>query len=136
MNLWIGAETQAEVSDSFRSIRSEVERAINAAIDSHKSDIGVDSWDCVVILREDVHLPEVIKVSKARRDMDFRLQLDYQAFIKADELGRKQLLFALLLRSLTLLKHKTGLAAEFDELTALVRAVGERHKWLPKIGKS
>jgi hypothetical protein len=136
MKLWIGAETQAEVTESFRSIRTEVERAVNAAIASFKSDIGVDSWDCVVILREDVHLPEVIKFSKARRDMDFRLQLDYQTFFKSDELGRKQLLFALLLRSLMLLKHKTGLAAEFDQLTALVRAVGERHGWMPESGKS
>lgn len=130
MKLWIGAETQAEVTDSFRSIRTEMEGVLNREIESFSGDIGVDGWDCMVILREDCHLPEVIKYSKARRDMDFRLQMDYQAFVKSPHKGRRQLLFALLLRSLSLLKHKSGQIAEVDELTARVRAVGSQRGWL------
>jgi hypothetical protein len=130
MKLWIGAETQAEVTESFRSIRTEMERAINNEIESFNTDIGVDGWDCLVILREDCHLPEVIKYSLAKREMDFRLLMDYQAFVKATPKGRQQLLFALLLRSLSLLKHKSTRIAEVDELTARVRAIGTKKGWL------
>jgi hypothetical protein len=130
MKLWIGAETQAEVTETFRSVRTEMERVLNSEIESFSGDIGVDGWDCLVILREDCHLPEVIKYSLAKREMDFRLLMDYQAFVKATPAERQRLLFALLLRSLSLLKHKSTRIAEVDELTARVRAVGSKKGWL------
>ena len=131
MKLWIGAETQADVFDLFRAVRSDVQKDINSAIELRTYEIGVESWDCIVILRSDNDFKEIFKFSKARRDMDFRLQLDYEKFVAADDRERRRLLFELLLRSLSMLKSKGGNEKEIERLMNNVRGVGESQGWIP-----
>lgn len=65
---------------------------------------------------------ERIMYSVKKRNMDFRLKIDPVAFNITDDLGRQKLIFAMLLRSLDLLKEKfqkarPKLSAEvYDEL--------------------
>lgn len=129
MKLWIGAESQADIIDAFRLVRSEVENEINLAIRDVSYDIGVDEWNCIVILRDDSNFTEKIQLSKAKRDMDFRLRLDYTQFAEATQTCRKILLLKLLLRSLSLLKDKGQNASEIERLADDVMSVGERKGW-------
>jgi hypothetical protein len=49
---------------------------------------------------------ERIYYSPKRKEMDFRLRIDPTTFKATDDLGRKKLIFRMLLRSLDLLKVK------------------------------
>lgn len=58
--------------------------------------MGSDSFD------------EQIYYSLKRQNMDFRLRIDPTSFKATDDLGRKKLIFSMLLRSLDLLNIKFG----------------------------
>jgi hypothetical protein len=120
MKLWIGAETQADIINVFRPIRNEVEAAINATIASDTYDIGVQSWDVVVVLRDDCEFKELTRYSKKNGGMDFRLRLEYSAFLHGSVKQRRDLLFALLVDSLERLSEKTGRRDDTDRLIGAV----------------
>ena len=125
MKLWISSETQANVSDVLRLLRNEIAETINEAIAERDYDIGVNGWDVIIILQSGSDsFSERIKFYKAKRDMDFRLALDFDKFATSDKSGRLQMIFSLLLRSLDTLKKLGGNAEEIDRLTADVKEVG------------
>lgn len=107
MKVWIGAETQADAADSFRIVRNLVETSINTALVSKSYDIGVDAWDVIVVLRNDDVLDEICNYSAKKKEMDFRLKLDFRKFINGDLGARTATLFDLLCRSLDILGQKT-----------------------------
>lgn len=128
MKLWITEETQANVADDIQVVRMRVESIINPVIDKQNhDDIAVDSWDVIVILRDDAVFGERFRLSKARRSMDFRMQLDYKAFVSATNAGRERLLFGLLIRSLDMLANKAP--AGVVQLREDVVAIGSKHGW-------
>ncbi|MDZ4814763.1 MAG: Imm44 family immunity protein [Verrucomicrobiota bacterium] len=130
MKLWIGTETQADIVDVFQPVRKDLEAVINGDIEKQTYDIGVDAWDCIVILRDDSDFSEVIKFFKKKRDMDFRLVIRYSDFKIANEHQRRRLLFSLLLRSLDLLKDKGGNAQGIDLLKLKVMEIGQGKDWV------
>lgn len=130
MKLWIGTETQSDVVELFLPIRLDVQNKINAVINNYSYDIGSDDWDCIVILQDVDTFNERIRFSKAKRDMDFRLHMDYAEFLKGDEETRKRQLLKLLLRSLQLLKEKGGNSAAIDDLISEVIVTGKDNSWL------
>lgn len=118
MKLWIGAEMEADVADSFRQSRSRVEGNINRVIQQRHYDLPFSSWDCIAILRDDTHFEERTRYSPKRKDMDFRLRLDYKAFKAGTPSQQDAMIFDMLHRSLTLLAVKIGDCAGLQELHA------------------
>lgn len=130
MKLWIGGEISAEVADSFRRARSSVERAINEAIGTKEYSIGVASWDCIAILRDDNAMKEIIKYSAKKREMDFRLRIDLQKFQTGSDLQREALIFEMLERSLALLKEKGAPREGLDLLAADLKPLCFEKGWM------
>ena len=131
MKLWVSSETQANVSDALRILRNEIAEAINEVITERDYDIGVNGWDVIIILQSgNDSLSERIKFHKAKRDMDFRLALDFDKFVTTGKTGRLQMIFSLLIRSLDVLKKVGGNVEEIDRLIADVKEVGRTHAWL------
>ncbi len=129
MKLWIGAETQEDVIDRFRVVRKELELTINKKIEDKTYDIEIEGWDVIVILRDDFDFKEIFKLSKKRRTMDFRLQLDYLMFTQSDQFTQKKMVFSLLLRSLNLLREKGAGSDGISQLIADVAEIGSKNGW-------
>lgn len=135
MKLWIGAEISAEIADAFRKARGSVEAAINKVISEKDYGIKLNSWDCIVILRNDNAMKEILKYSPKNKEMDFRLRIHFDKFNSASSVEREALIFEMLERSLVLLKDK---GVDDDGLTLLkadVRAVGLTQGWFVNGGQ-
>ncbi|MDP8185340.1 Imm44 family immunity protein [Phocoenobacter skyensis] len=90
-------------------------------------------------MKDDPNYPERIRYYHKKRDMDFRLKIDYQKFENTDDLGRQRLIFEMLMRSLDLLEGRFKKASlrmdvkAFEELNRLrldVIEVAKKENWL------
>ena len=129
MKLWLSAEIEADVVDENRVVRNEVERAINARIESCSYDLPLDGWDVIVIMRDDDKFEEITNYSARRKDMDFRLRLDYTQFKVSSQLDRCRMYIGLLLSSIDLLGAKGLNPEELARLAADVRLVADEQGW-------
>ncbi|WP_197035237.1 Imm44 family immunity protein [Oceanivirga salmonicida] len=69
--------------------------------------------------------------SKKKKDMDFRLQIDYEEFDNTDDLGRQRLIYEMLDRSLDILLEKKKLPLDaIEELRADVKEVAKEQGWI------
>lgn len=131
MKLWMSAETQSNVADDLRVLRNEIVDKINQEIINKDYDIGVSGWDVIIILQSDGGLGERTKYNKKKREMDFRLRLNFDEYAKAERSERLRMIFFLIEKSLDILKILGGNADEIDKLVADVEKVGVMNSWLP-----
>ena len=118
MKLWIGAELDADVADSFREARNRVEAAVNAVISPKDYTLPLNSWDCIAIVRGDDRFTERVRYSAKTREMDFRLRIDHSAFNAATPCERASLIFAMLRRSIALLSENLPSPERLHDLEA------------------
>lgn len=129
MKLWISGEVQSDVGNFFREASICVENTINDVISNKEYDIELNDWDCIAILRSDSSFEDITKYSKKKMEMDFRLQLNYVDFKKANKHERESMIFKMLQRSLTILKDKGVNEEELEVLITDVLKVGENKNW-------
>ncbi|MFH1373988.1 MAG: Imm44 family immunity protein [bacterium] len=129
MKLWIGGEIQADVADAFREARSFVERTVNKKIESRHYDTAFDDWDVIAILRDDDAFEELTRLSKKKRDMDFRLRLGYREFKYGDANERRSMIFKMLCRSIELLATKVADRRGLESLLTDLIKIGQEHGW-------
>ena len=130
MKLWVGGEVDALTGADFSDVRNRVEEIINEKIASKSYGMPLDAWDCIVILRETDDFAERLIFSAKKRDMDFRLSMNYELFLRSDRHEREKLLFQLLQRSLVLLSRKKGIDPEkIEKLVRDVSEVGQDNNW-------
>jgi hypothetical protein len=129
MKLWMSAEIEADIADENRAVRNEVERAINARIGTRSYKLHLNGWDVIVILRDDDEFPEITEYSHRRRDMDFRLRLDYTKFNAASHSARCRMYINLLLRSIDILQEKGLETEELNKLATDTMLVAKEQRW-------
>lgn len=104
MVLWMSAEQMHECSDNM-VIQREIEPRINELIkDCRLGDYK--EWAVITIILNE-HGPDYKEIVRRRikeRELEFRLKIDYDAFMKADYNGKKKLVLEVLLRSLDLME--------------------------------
>lgn len=145
MKIWLSAELSCEVLrseeqfDQERIARNAVEKTINSKIENESYDIPLRQWNCILIIMGEDSFDERIYYSPKRKNMDFRLRIDPTTFKATDDLGRKKLIFSMLLRSLDLLKVKLEKvrpkldSTVFDELEKLkidVLNIAKEESWI------
>lgn len=105
MILWMSAEQMSECGNSNRSIRNEIEPHINELIKNCR--LGdYKEWAVITIILNE-HSPDYKEIVRRRikeRELEFRLKIDYYAFMEADYNGKKKLVLDVLLRSLDLME--------------------------------
>lgn len=130
MKLWVGGEVQSDVADSYRKARIAVERTVNSFLDQKKYAINLNEWDCIAIIKDDKEFEEIVKYSPKKKEMDFRLKIDYHEFKEASNQNREKLIFIMLQKSLELLKKKGVSGEEMDRLVTDVVQIGDENNWL------
>ena len=111
MKVWMSSESSKEVLNEEQLTqlnvpRNYVENLLNNKFEHKSYDIPLDSWDCITIMMGPKGFEERIMYSFKRKNMDFRLKINYMDFKSTDDLGRQKLIFEMMLRSLDLLKIK------------------------------
>ena len=111
MKVWMSSESSKEVLNEeqltqLNVARNYVENLLNNKFEHKSYDIPLDSWDCITIMMGPKGFEERIIYSFKRKNMDFRLKINYMDFKSTDDLGRQKLIFEMMLRSLDLLKIK------------------------------
>lgn len=130
MKLWISAEYSGDIDDQIRISSNFVEDEINSQIEQKSYDIELDSWDCIaIVMEDDSDYEEITKYSKKRRDMDFRLRLDFDEFVNSSSLGQQKLIYQMLLRSLDLLLEKGANGAGVHAIKKDVELVARKNGW-------
>ncbi len=131
MKFWLGTEIDESAYDAFRLARNEVEQTLNERLGSKRYDLALDSFDCISVMRGDTIFKERILYSPKKRNMDFRLWMELGEFIKADQIGQRARIFAMLIRAADILKSKKGISSDaLNELKSDMLEIGRDMMWL------
>ncbi|WP_407304744.1 Imm44 family immunity protein [Acinetobacter sp.] len=144
MKIWLGGElskevlTEEQIQNVFKA-RNYIMDTLNQRLNDISYNIPLDSWDCIIIIMGEDSFEERIYYSIKRKNMDFRLRIDPTSFKATDDLGRKKLIFSMLLRSLDLLKVKFGkirpkldskVFEELERLKSDALSIAKEESWI------
>ncbi|WP_226662373.1 Imm44 family immunity protein [Microbulbifer aggregans] len=103
MKLWIGGEVDSDVFEAYRLALLSVEDFINPRI-THIEANEANELDVIAIIRDD-DFKERIRFSK-KNGMDLRLIIPYKEFLSANSHQQKELVVAMLERSIDIVTEK------------------------------
>ena len=129
--LWMSAEIQRDVSPQYTAALNEMEPAINAIIET--SDYGpLTRWSFIAIVLDDddPDYGEVKRYHKKTRVVEFRMKIDHATFKAADDLGKRKLIMAALLRSINEMPKLVPKGIDYARLESDVRGVATAKGWL------
>src|SRR4030042_1145061 len=120
MELWVSGEIQGDIGDRYRAARKLVKTAMNSCIKDRDYGEGLKKWYYIAIILdfEDEAYGEVAKYSKRKKEVEFRLKIDHDAFLSAHTAGQVRLVSQSLLRSLRMMPEIGVKDVDFDRLTA------------------
>ena len=126
MEVWISGEIESVISDKFRLARIEVESQLRKYLCEKQYDIELDSLDCIAIIRDDSEFCEIQKYSAKKRDMDFRLIINFEQFNQANHTECQRLILGMLQRAVDILGEKISvqeLKVDLAEFSQMVKAI-------------
>ena len=128
----MSGEIEGDVYDEYRVARNEVEELINAAIGA-SSYGSLKLWGLIPIILDDndPNYPEIKRYRKKIQEFEFRLKIDHATFKAADDLGKRKLIVAALLRSIDEMRRLVPKGIDYARLESDVREVAESKGWLP-----
>lgn len=129
--LFMSGEIEGDVYDEYRVARNEVEELINAAIGA-SSYGSLKLWGLIPIILDDndPNYPEIKRYRKKIQEFEFRLKIDHATFKAADDLGKRKLIVAALLRSIDEMRQLVPKGIDYGRLESDVRAVAASKGWL------
>jgi hypothetical protein len=131
MDIWLGGETGGKgIFDKFLSSANNVEAIMKNYLVDKSYELGFTSLDIIPIIRDDDVLTERKLYSHKKKDMDFRLKIDYNLFKKSSTLECESLIFKLFLRAIDILKTKKLNNDELDRLKIDIENIGRLNNWL------
>jgi len=132
MKLWMTSETESSVADDLRLVRNSVEDDLGSYLFDKNYDLELGSLDCIIILRNDDVFEEITRYSPKKRDMDFRLSINFDTFVSSDFGKRKTLVLETIIRAIDILATKKSINKEaIQNLRGDVISFGESHDLLP-----
>ena len=112
MDIWIGGEIESAVEEKFRLARCELESDLSEFIKANSYELELDSFDCIAIIRNDVEFDEIHKYSAKKKEMDFRLSIDFKSFLQANHEQCKTHIYQMLLRAIDILALNNQIKAD------------------------
>ena len=105
MELWMSGEIQVSVYDSYRKARSKIENAVNNCLKVNDYGKGLNEWAYIAIIKEEEtqKYNEIAKYSPKKKEVEFRLKIDYITFLNGDAKKHIQLISASLIRAINMM---------------------------------
>ena len=133
MKLWMSGEVEADVGEALRHARAAVQAAVNDRLADTDYGGGVTEWTFITMISSGRIAPDQPEIKRYhRRDgsLEFRLRVNHTAFRAASSVGREQLLFEALRRSLDVIPALRVANFDVARLRSDVDAVGRERGWL------
>lgn len=129
MEIFLGAETEGPAAGKWFILQKEFSRSLLKIRDNnygiHLSNIGIIS----IIMRDEYFeeggYKERIYYCKKRREADIRLRLNYNKFLKANDLVRKEMYISHILASIQIAGEKAGNDFNLNQLLSDVKKLLE-----------
>ncbi|MGD9155847.1 MAG: Imm44 family immunity protein [Bacillota bacterium] len=132
MILWMSGEVMEDVGESSRLASNEIEEYINEHLQSIDYGPEVEKWAYIAIIlpAKDEFLTEIYKYHKRRKVAEFRLKVDHDKFIKANQLEQRKMLCESLLRSITLFPQIKIKNFDYKRLETDFARIAKEKGWL------
>lgn len=127
----MGGELQGDIGVDYQVARNEIEQCTQAAVS--QSDYGaIKEWALIaIILEEDIPgYQEVKRFKKTPQKFEFRLKIDHATFKAADDVGKRRLIVATLLRSIEEMRNLVQKGIDYARLEQDVRGAAAAKGWL------
>lgn len=106
MKLWISAELDEDVAKKYLVTRNAIQNAVNDTIKGHTFKSHLKSWDVISIVMSDIGFyEEITKKSKKDKSLEFRLRIDHDKFLKANQKKANQMLLQALGRAVDMMSE-------------------------------
>ncbi len=130
--LWMSGEIQSDIADAYRSVRKDIEAAVNDALRPGDYGKGLDKWVVIAIIREEDHpdFDEIKKYRAKERKFESRLKVSHGAFKAADAMGRCKLIIEMLLRSVADMRKIGVRNIDYAQIEDDVRKLAAVKGWL------
>jgi hypothetical protein len=104
MRLWLSGELQGNVAEPYIDVARRLRNVVKPQLLSADYGQAVGEWALVAIVtsRQNNWLREAWQFIPPRGLAEFRLKVDYRAFLEASDAERHRLLYSALLRSCSL----------------------------------
>ncbi len=111
MKLWLSGEIDASVSEKFRLLILKIEPIINSTIEDKRYGSAINIWGYISIIMDPNFLQtgffkEIKRYRKKKKETEFRLRIDYNDFLKADDKKAVELICESILRSIDIARKE------------------------------
>jgi hypothetical protein len=108
MEFWFSGELDHQVSDAYREIRKEVEASLNRELASKDYGPALQRLAIIPIITSKTFHPRKERrlVQREQKSADYRLFIDFEAFLAGDHHKRVQLLVASVLLAVQDIERK------------------------------
>ena len=128
MELWMSSEQMHECFENMQ-IQREIKPKINELIkDCTLGDYKEWAVITIILNEKGPNYKEIVRRSLKNRELEFRLKIDYNEFMKSDYNHKKKLVLELLMRSLDLMEKWKDIKKE--ERESIKSIIQEEFKYI------
>jgi len=120
IKFWMSGEIQSEVGDCYRQAQNTIEAVLNQCVGVRNYGEGLKEWAYIaIILKPDIdkYYPEVKRYRKKKREVEFRLKINYKKFLKGNAETHLRLVAESVLRSFSLMREMNIKKFDLERLT-------------------
>lgn len=136
MKFWASGEVHGDIGDTTIRLQKIIEAKINDHIEDKEYGDGVTLWGFISIVMPSELLPEdffkeIKKYHKSKREVEFRLKIDYKELSNSDEIGKYRLICRSILRSVEIAKDEFKLSNfDFNALEGDLKECFQKKGWI------
>ena len=136
MKLWTSGEVHGDVGDKIINNLKIIERKVNNYLENKNYGEGVVLWGYISIVLPSSLLPpsffqEIKRYRKSKKETEFRLKLDYDQLVKADEMERHFLICESLLRSVEIARTELKIPNfDLSEFAKDLKECFKKEEWV------
>ena len=107
IKFWISGEIQSDVGDCYREAQNTIEAVLNQYVEGKDYGEGLKLWTYIAIILKpgfDEYYPEIKRYRKKKREVEFRLKINYKKFLKGNAETHLKLMAESVLRSFDLMR--------------------------------
>lgn len=136
MKFWTSGEVHGDVGDTTIRLQKNIEKKINDNIENKNYGQDITFWGFMSIVLPNDLLPaeffqEIKRYRKNKKETEFRLKIDYDQLVKADEKGIYRLICESILRSIEIARAEFKVSKfDLDAFESDLKKCFKEENWI------
>ncbi|MFH1932546.1 MAG: Imm44 family immunity protein [Pseudomonadota bacterium] len=121
IRFWMSGKIQSDVGDYYREASNIIEAVLNQYVEGENYGEGLKEWGFIAIILKsgfDEYYPEIKRYRKKKREVEFRLKINYKKFLKGNAETHLKLMAESVLRSFDLMREMNIKDFDLERLTS------------------